>query len=57
MGGEPQPGALSQLPIESGNGGGDANGISFRRFFTSRKGNVFDAHDYGHEAWPIGAGR
>lgn len=28
--------------------------IQFRRYFTSKLGNRFDAHDYGYECWPIG---
>jgi hypothetical protein len=27
---------------------------TFSRYFTSTKGNVFDAHDYGYRCWPIG---
>lgn len=33
---------------------GSKPGPNYRRYFTSRKGSVFDAHDYGHLAWPIG---
>ena len=28
-------------------------GVRFATHFTSSKGNVFYARDYGHEAWPI----
>lgn len=43
-----QSGQLRQLT-----GDGDSS-TSFRRYFTSKSGNVFDAHDYGHKFWPIG---
>lgn len=41
-------------PDNSGSKKPKGNGISPRRFFRSTKGNLFDAYDYGHKAWPIG---
>jgi hypothetical protein len=30
-------------------------GKTYSRFFTSKKGKVFDAWDYGYKVWPIGS--
>lgn len=36
---------------------GNGKSPNFRRYFTHwRTGKVYDAWDYGHRSWPIGAG-
>jgi hypothetical protein len=50
----PVPHTPPSAPAASGaSGGGGGFYTTFRHYLS---GNVFDARDYGHKAWPIGKG-
>lgn len=49
----PAPQTPPSAPAASGASGGGGFYTTFRHDLS---GNVFDARDYGHKAWPIGKG-